>query len=72
MRIIENTNKLQESEFKHKPVTEKSLINFRRAGGKGVKLDFTKETNGTGLIHLYYAGNFVKTIRINLTRDMEA
>jgi hypothetical protein len=52
-------------------IGDKSLINFRRSGDKEVKLDFTKDTDGTGLIHLYYAGKFVKTIRVNLTRDME-
>lgn len=52
-------------------IGDKSLINFRRSGDKEVKLDFTAATNGTGLIHLYYAGKFVKTIRVNLTRDME-
>jgi hypothetical protein len=49
-----------------------SRINFRRMPeGDGVKLDFTAATNGIGSIHLYYAGKFVKTIRVNLTEDME-
>ena len=52
-------------------IGDKSTINFRRIGDKAVKLDFTSETQGTGLIHLYYAGKFVKTVRVNLTRDME-
>lgn len=49
-----------------------SRINFRRLPkGDEVKLDFTQVTNGIGRIHLYYAGKFVKTININLTKDME-
>ena len=49
-----------------------SRINFRRLPkGDEVKLDFTKDTNGIGKIHLYYAGKFVKTINVNLTKDME-
>lgn len=49
-----------------------SRINFRRMPeGDGVKLDFTVATNGIGSIHLYYAGKFVKTIHVNLTKDME-
>lgn len=52
-------------------IGEKSLINFRRSGDKAVKLDFTASTQGIGMIHLYYAGKFVKTIQVNLTEDME-
>ena len=52
-------------------IGEKSMINFKRSGDKAIKLDFTSETNGTGLIHLYYAGEFVKTIKVDLTKDME-
>lgn len=49
-----------------------SRINFRRIPDKDeVKLDFTTVTNGTGKIHLYYTGKFVKTISVNLTSDME-
>ena len=49
-----------------------SRINFRRLPDRDeVKLDFTKETNGIGKIHLYYAGKFVRTININLTQKME-
>lgn len=49
-----------------------SRINFRRMSkGDAVKLDFTAVTNGIGKIHLYYAGKFVKTINVNLTKDME-
>lgn len=49
-----------------------SRINFRRmAKGDAVKLDFTAATQGQGTIHLYYAGKFVKSIRVNLTKDME-
>ena len=49
-----------------------SRINFRRMPeSDAVKLDFTAATNGIGNIHLYYAGKFVKTIRVNLTKDME-
>lgn len=49
-----------------------SRINFRRLTDKDeVKLDFTGVTNGIGKIHLYYAGKFVKTIGVNLTKDME-
>ena len=52
-------------------IGEKSLINFRREGDDVIKLDFTSGTNGIGSIHLYYAGKFVKTIRVDLTKDME-
>ena len=52
-------------------IGEKSLINFRREGDHAVKLDFTAGTNGIGSIHLYYSGKFVKTIRVDLTKDME-
>ena len=49
-----------------------SRINFRRLPDKDeVKLDFTNATNGIGKIHLYYAGKFVKTISVNLTKNME-
>ena len=52
-------------------IGDKSMINFRRVGDKAIKLDFISETNGIGEIHLYYAGKFVKTIHVNLTKDME-
>lgn len=49
-----------------------SRINFRRLPeGDEVKLDFTSRTNGIGKIHLYYAGKFVRTINVNLTKNME-
>lgn len=49
-----------------------SRINFRRLPtGDEVKLDFTDVTKGIGKIHLYYAGKFVKTINVNLTKNME-
>lgn len=57
---------------KHKYcIGDKSLINFRRQGDYGVKLNFTKETDGRGAIQLYFAGNYVKTIRIDLFEDMK-
>jgi len=52
-------------------IGDKSKINFRRDGDTSIKLDFTTESNGIGKIHLYYAGKFVKTINIDLTKDME-
>ena len=53
------------------PDPVKSTINVRRSGEHAIKIDFTEPTGGRGLIHLYYAGSFVKTIRVNLITDME-
>jgi len=53
------------------PIGEKSTIDFRREGDKAVKLNFTAATQGIGEIHLYYAGKYVKTIKVNLTDNME-
>lgn len=64
---VRKTDKLREV-----PESEYSRINFRRVKDKDeLKIDFTAVTNGRGKIHLYYAGKFVKTIGINLTKDME-
>ena len=52
------------------PSVEKSVINVRRSGSNAIKIDFTEATKGIGMIHVYYAGKFVKTIRLNLTEDM--
>lgn len=52
-------------------IGDSSMVNFRRQGDRTVKLDFTERTGGKGIIHLYYAGKFVKTIKIDLTSGME-
>lgn len=63
-RARQSSPKIRESVY--------SRINFRRLpDGDEVKLDFTSVTNGIGKIHLYYAGKFVKTINVNLTKSME-
>ena len=54
----------------HPDVVE-STIDVQRQGTNGIKINFKAETQGIGLIHVYYAGKFVKTIRLNLTTDME-
>lgn len=49
----------------------KSMIEVEKKGVRQLKVNFIKESHGIGRIDLYYAGNFVKNIKVDLTSDME-
>ena len=47
------------------------MIKFKVKGDRHVGLNFLAKTNGRSIIDLFYAGKYVKTLRIDLTHDME-